>query len=140
MHTGQHNKIEDQGRTRDAGTLRRALRPRGPVRFELKVIDEGASVRLQIAGELDVLTTPKLAGELNTLVRRSTQDVIVDLRGADFIDSAGLQILLSAHRRLSSASRTLTVVCEDGPVRRLFEMTRVGEMLGLNRGNTDRET
>jgi anti-sigma B factor antagonist len=115
----------------DAGALRRELRPRGPVRFEMTVIDEPDAVRLRIRGELDVLTTPKLAAELNTVMRRFEGDVIVDLRESVFIDSAGLQILLGTQRRLGHASRKLTVVCDAGPVRRVIEMTRLDEALGL---------
>lgn len=91
------------------------------------------AVSLQIVGELDILTAPKLAAELDTLVRRSKEDVVVDLRQTEFIDSAGLQTLLSAQRRLDKASRTLTVVCEEGPVRRVFEVARAEEALGLTR-------
>jgi anti-sigma B factor antagonist len=114
--------------------LRHSLRPRGPVRFDLRVSQRPDSVWLRISGELDVLTTPKLAAELNTIVRRSMHHVVVDLREAEFIDSAGLQILLGTQRRLSRASRRLTVICDEGPVRRVIELTRLGEILGLVTG------
>jgi anti-sigma B factor antagonist len=134
--------MEDRGRSTnrgreldlEAGALRHSLRPRGPIRFGLHQEDRPDAVWLRISGELDVLTTPKLAAELNTIVRRSTQDVVVDLREADFIDSAGLQILLGTQRRLSHASRRLRVICDEGPVKRVIELTRVGEILGLVSG------
>jgi anti-anti-sigma factor len=60
---------------------------------------------------------------------------VLDLRETEFIDSAGLQILLGIQRRLSQASRKLTVICDDGPVRRVIELTRLAEVLGLTRGD-----
>jgi anti-anti-sigma factor len=48
-----------------------------------------------------------------------------------FIDSAGLQVLLAAHRRLSRAGRGLAVVCDDGRVRRVIELSRLIETLGV---------
>lgn len=123
-----------EGRADDGEPLRDALRPRGPVRFEVSVSDQPGRVCVEIRGELDVLTAPRLAGELNTLVRRSDDDVVIDLRRAEFIDSAGLQLLLGTQRRLTQASRTLTVVCDDGPVRRVIELTRLTDVLGVKRG------
>lgn len=143
--TGQHESVEIRGRSGEklatlgnepaqAGSgqpLRGALRPRGPVRFAMTETHHRDRICVEIAGELDVLTAPKLAAELNDVVRRSRRDVTVDLRRVEFMDSAGLQILLAVQRRLSTAARTLTVVCDDGPVRRVIELARLGETLGL---------
>ncbi len=111
--------------------LRRELRPRGPVRFAITETHHRDRICVEITGELDILTAPKLAAELNHVVRRSSQDVIVDLRRVEFIDSAGLQILLGVQRRLSTASRRLSVVCDEGPVRRVIELARLEETLSL---------
>jgi anti-sigma B factor antagonist len=104
------------------------------VRFEVKMSERPGAVWLRISGELDVLTTPKLSAELNVIVRRSAQDVVLDLRSAVFLDSAGLQLLLVTQRRLGQTGRRLTVVCDDGPVRRLIELTRLQGALGLVSG------
>jgi anti-anti-sigma factor len=50
------------------------------------------------------------------------------------MDSAGLQLLLATQRRLRRDSRRLTVMCEEGPVRRVIEMARLEETLGLTEG------
>lgn len=118
----------------ESGALRRALRPRGPIRLGIEVKKRPDGVSVLFSGEIDVLTTPRLAAELNGVVRRSTGDLVVDLRAVEFMDSAGLQILLSTQRRLSQASRRLSVVCDEGPVRRVIELTRLGEVLGLLSG------
>lgn len=114
--------------------LREVLRPPGPVRFEIAEHREPGAVSLQIVGELDILTVSRLGAELNGLIRRSEENVIVDLRRAEFIDSSGLQLLLGTQRRLSNESRKLIVVCEDGPVKRVIELARLGEILGLRSG------
>ena len=53
----------------------------------------------------------------------------LDLREAQFIDSAGLQFLLLTRRRLLQASRNLTVICDEGPVLRVIELARLIEPL-----------
>jgi anti-sigma B factor antagonist len=114
--------------------LRRALRPRGPVQFGLSERTQSGATVLHVEGELDILTAPKLSAELDAIMRRSTGDVVLDLRDTLFIDSAGLHILLSAHRRLTRASRRMSVVCGDGPVRRVIELARLTETLGVVSG------
>jgi anti-sigma B factor antagonist len=138
VRSGQPRPIDKaasaSGRQRE-GTdnvpLRHELRPRGPVRFAITEAQHNDAVSLEIVGELDLLTAPRFAAKLNSVVRQSDRDVVVDLRQAEFLDSAGLQVLLGVQRRLSNDARKLSVVCEEGPVRRVIELARLGETLGL---------
>ena len=118
-------------RRRKGAPLRRALRPRGPVQFGVSTDTTPRGDLLRVTGELDILTAPTLSGELDAILRRSGDHLTVDLRTAVFIDSAGLHILLNACRRLGRRGRTLTVVCDDGPVRRVIELARLTETLGV---------
>jgi anti-sigma B factor antagonist len=111
--------------------LREALRPRGPVQFGLRERRAEAGTVLTVEGELDLLTAPKLAARLNGLMRTGTGDVVLDLRSALFLDSLGLSLILNAHRRFEGRGRRLRVLCEDGPVRRVIEMARLEETLGV---------
>lgn len=109
--------------------LREILRPAGPARFELKVEHRPDALVVQVEGEVDVLTGPKLMARLNALLRKRPTDVVLDLRSVRFMDSAGLQILLLTRRRLLHESRALSVICADGPVSRLIELARLNETL-----------
>lgn len=125
-HARRSTRLESEGQS-----LSRALRPRGPVRLALgKRVVNGATV-LEVGGELDVLTAAKLGAEIDDVVRKETGKVILDLRGTGFVDSAGLQLLLSAQRRLSGRERALSVVCGPGQVRRVIERARLLEALGV---------
>jgi anti-sigma B factor antagonist len=115
----------------DEGPLRRELRPSGPVSLSLSESQRGKTTIVTVRGELDVLTAPKAAGLLDELVRGRLGDVVVDLRETGFLDSSGLSLLLNAQRRLNRRSRQLTVVCTPGPVRRVLELTRLIETLGV---------
>lgn len=111
--------------------LRRALRPRGPVQFGLSRRKQSGVNVLHVDGEVDILTAPKLLAELGAIIRKCDGDIVLDLRDAVFIDSAGLHVLLSAHRRLTRASRGMSVICGDGPIRRVIELARLIETLGV---------
>jgi anti-sigma B factor antagonist len=111
--------------------LREALRPPGPVQFGLRERRADGGTVLVVDGELDLLTAPKLVARLNGLMRKGTGDVVIDLRSALFIDSLGLSMILNVHRCLERRGRRLTVLCENGPVRRVIEMARLEETLGV---------
>jgi len=67
------------------------------------------TVCLVLTGELDMLTLP----QLDETLRRAETDaelIVVDLRGLEFIDSSGAQLLLAAQRRVGRAGGRLVVV------------------------------
>ena len=51
--------------------------------------------------------------------------VVLDLGGVEFIDSTALGTLLKAGDEVESAGKRMRVVCAEGPVRRLLEMTNL---------------
>ena len=108
-----------------------SLRPRGPFRLELSEEDDGDRTLIRARGEVDVVTAPKLASRLDTVLRRGGGDVVVDLSETEFLDSAGLHVLLKAQRRLARRARALRVICPSGPVRSAIELARLIETLDV---------
>lgn len=84
---------------------------------------------LAVTGEIDIATSPRLIAALNEAGTDSSDSVVVDLAGVEFMDSTGLALLVRAHRRLRGRGRGFAVVCPDGPVRRIFELTDMVETL-----------
>jgi anti-sigma B factor antagonist len=114
-----------------AEPLREALRPPGPVRFGMQEYRAAGIITMAVQGELDLLTAPKLAGRIGELLRAEPGDVVLDLGETEFIDSAGLSILLNVQRRLERRGGQLRVICDEGPVRRVIELARLEETLGV---------
>lgn len=107
------------------------LRPRGPVRLALSKQTLPKLTVIRLTGEFDLLTASRLRSEIDREVRQGDDDLVVDLRQVDFIDSAGLHLLLNVQRRLSRRGRSLAVVCSRGPVLRAFELAKLTETLGV---------
>lgn len=62
---------------------------------------------VEAAGEVDLTTAPQLREEILAAVSDTGKPgVIVDLSKVDFIDSAGLALLVEARKRLSPDGRT----------------------------------
>jgi anti-sigma B factor antagonist len=113
------------------GTLRRSLRPRGPVTFGVSERRDRRRTHLRLDGELDLLTAPKLAAAIDEILRHQDTDLAIDLRAVEFIDSAGLHVLLNAQRRLTRTGRSLAVISGPGPVRQVIELARLEDTLGV---------
>ena len=64
---------------------------------------------------------------------RGALRVIVDLTGVTFIDSAGLGVLVREAKRLSALGGTCVLVADDPRILRIFEITGLGRMFGIER-------
>jgi anti-anti-sigma factor len=69
---------------------------------------------LEVRGELDLTTVSMLREPLLSQVSSSSKDVIVDVTHVDFIDSAGLALLVEARKRLVAENRLLYIVLTKG--------------------------
>jgi len=84
-----------------------------------------------VHGEVDVAAVPTLVAALDQAIRESTGAFVIDLCDVEFLDSAGLSVLLRARALLGSDDRQLAVVCPPGAVRRLFEVAGIADLLIL---------
>jgi anti-anti-sigma factor len=80
---------------------------------------------IAVTGDLDMAATPELSTVMLMAARSPGSLVVLDLAGVQFIDSTALGTLLKAGGEVESAGKRLRVVCADGPVRRLLEMTNL---------------
>ncbi len=70
---------------------------------------------VEAVGEVDLTTAPQLRENLMAAVHGAAKSpVIVDLSRVDFIDSAGLALLVEARKMLSPEGRTLNILLTPG--------------------------
>ena len=91
--------------------------------------ENGKSV-LVVAGELDMLTAPQLNQAIDTELGAGPEVLVIDLSEITFMDSAGLAVLLSAHRD-SGDGTSLRVVANQRATLRPMQLTGVDEYLAL---------
>jgi anti-sigma B factor antagonist len=96
--------------------------------FEIKIVERDDRVILVCEGELDIATAPLLDEQLTTAEATSTEMVVVDLDRVSFMDSTGLQVLIS-HTRPSENGRRVGLTKGSAQVQRLFEITGVLDRL-----------
>lgn len=81
------------------------------------------------AGQIDLATAPKLAAALAEARRDGISEIVVDLAEVDFLDSAGVRVLVQASRETTAAGATLYLKGAEGWVARVLEITGVAEFL-----------
>lgn len=84
----------------------------------------------EITGDIDISTVGGLRERLLGLAD-SGQPLIVDLNRVDFIDSAGLGVLVAVNRRVTQRGGSLHAVCSRPPTRKLLWMTGVDRRIPL---------
>jgi anti-sigma B factor antagonist len=75
-------------------------------------------------GEIDLASAPSVESAIEGF---AGQEVVLDLRGVEFMDSAGLKVLLTQRSRLEDSGGALRLVLGQGAVMRLLELTSVSD-------------
>ena len=84
---------------------------------------------IEIAGRLDTTTAPVLDKTINDELK-DVKDLVLDLKGLEYISSAGLRILLNAQKKMQKiGSMKLRHVSE--AVMEVFEMTGFADILEI---------
>ena len=89
-------------------------------------------VVLEIGGEIDVYTAPRLRERLIDMVGSGEKNVIVDLGRVEFLDSTGLGVLVGAHRRLRATGGSLRLVCPHERLLKIFRITGLDSVFEIH--------
>lgn len=91
--------------------------------LRLDVSEQGGWAVLEVGGEVDVATAPRLREQLIALVNDQRYRIVVDLEAVDFIDSTGLGVLIGALKRVRTHDGDLALVCSEPRILKVFEIT-----------------
>lgn len=99
--------------------------------FDIVVVKTRWVAVVQVCGELDVSTAPRLYEQLVSLADEGVLDVTVDLTGLDFIDSSGLHALLAGLKWLRRQGGNLELRSPRPSTRKVFEITGLRSVFRL---------
>ncbi len=90
---------------------------------------EGAPVAIAITGRLDALEASGLRATLGALIEAGDVRIVVDLREADFVDSAGLAALVKHMKDARTLGGDLRLVrSRSADANRVFALTKFDEV------------
>lgn len=93
----------------------------------IEIIRNAEAATIEVNGRLDTTTAPSLDKTINEDVKE-VKELTLDLKGLEYISSAGLRVLLSAQKKMQKiGSMKVKNVCEE--VMEVFEMTGFADIL-----------
>lgn len=98
--------------------------------LQVTLVHEGARTRVVLRGELDV-HSQTVAQDALTQAAGESRDVVLDLRGLDFIDSSGLKLVLMWSRRLGDDGAAFSVIRGPAQVQRPFSSAGLDGLLAF---------
>jgi anti-sigma B factor antagonist len=93
---------------------------------------EGDFEVIEVGGEIDVYTAPRLRESIVTAVDAGHTRLIIDVRKVDFLDSTGLGVLVGALKRVRADGGSLDIVCTQERILKIFEITGLDKVFGLH--------
>jgi anti-sigma B factor antagonist len=93
-------------------------------------VGEGRTV-VEVSGEIDVYTAPKLRESLLNLVDSGNYQLIIDMEGVEFLDSTGLGVLVGGLKRVRAHDGAIDLVCTQGRILRIFRITGLSNVFSI---------
>src|SRR5690348_5300066 len=103
-----------------------------PVDLSLETRQENDRTVVEVGGEIDVYTAPKLRECISGLVDDGQRQIIVDLEKVEFMDSTGLGVLVGAPKRVRSVEGNLDLVCTQERLLKIFRITGLSKVFPIH--------
>jgi anti-anti-sigma factor len=97
-------------------------------------IGSDGRVSLRLTGVIDVTNAEQVETALNEATREGPEELLLDLRAVTFLDTAGLRLILLAHRWQQRAGHAFRILLAEGEnaARRVLETSGMLVLLGLD--------
>jgi anti-sigma B factor antagonist len=104
----------------------------GSVDLSLSTRTVGDRTVVEVGGEIDVYTAPKLREQLVELVNDGNYHLVVDMEGVDFLDSTGLGVLVGGLKRVRAHEGSLRLVCNQERILKIFRITGLTKVFPIH--------
>ncbi|MGH2785329.1 MAG: STAS domain-containing protein [Actinomycetota bacterium] len=100
------------------------------IKVETRMSGDWAVV--EVEGEVDVFTAPKLREQMIALLTAGNDRIVVNLAKVDFMDSTGLGVLVGALKRVKEKDGSLAIAGAHGTVLRVLSVTGLSSVFPLH--------
>jgi anti-sigma B factor antagonist len=87
---------------------------------------------VDVEGEIDVYTAPRLRELLIELVNTGFYQLVVNMEKVDFLDSTGLGVLVGGLKRVRAHDGSLDLVCTQERILKIFRITGLTKVFGIH--------
>lgn len=100
--------------------------------LSLETRQENDHTVIEVGGEIDVYTAPKLRERIIELVDEGQYHLVVDLEKVDFLDSTGLGVLVGGLKRVRGHDGSLQLVCTQERLLKIFRITGLSKVFTIH--------
>jgi len=86
---------------------------------------------VNVEGEIDIYTAPRLRELLIDLAGKNNYQLIVNLEKVGFLDSTGLGVLVGGLKRVRPHDGWLDLVCTQERILKIFKITGLTKVFGI---------
>lgn len=102
--------------------------------LSLSTYARDAHMVVEVAGEIDVYTAPRLREQLVELSAEGHHHLVIDLEGVEFLDSTGLGVLVGGLKRVRAHEGSLQIVCTRDRLLKIFRITGLNKVFPIHDG------
>src|SRR5207248_1824638 len=95
-----------------------------------RLVEEGIVV-LDLQGEVDAFTAPKLKQEMINQIEKGIVRLAVDLADVTYLDSTGLGVLIGGLKRTRDKGGELVLICPNVRITRIFDITGLSRIFEM---------
>ena len=86
---------------------------------------------VDVEGEIDIYTAPRLRELLIDLVSKDNYQLVVNMDKVEFVDSTGLGVLVGGLKRVRAHDGSLDLVCTRERILKIFRITGLTKVFGI---------
>ncbi|KHD84602.1 STAS domain-containing protein [Heyndrickxia ginsengihumi] len=100
--------------------------------FKIDLNKDGKQIDINIDGEIDAFTAPKLKEAFEPYAGIKDLKVLVDLSEVTYMDSTGLGVLVGIFKNLRASNGDMTLRGLSDRLKRLFDITGLTDIMNIN--------
>jgi anti-sigma B factor antagonist len=83
-------------------------------------------------GRIDTITSSLLMAEIEKVFQDTFERLILDFRSVEYISSAGLRVIVTTQKKITSLGRQLELHNVNAHVKGVFDMTGFSKLMKIN--------
>ena len=105
--------------------------------LSLETRHEGGLTIIEVGGEIDVYTAPKLRDKITELVGYGEYNLVIDMEKVDFLDSTGLGVLVGGLKKVRAHDGSMRLICNQERLLKIFRITGLAKVFVIHSSQAD---
>ena len=107
------------------------------VDLSLETRHEDGNTIIEVGGEIDVYTAPKLRDKITELVGNGNYHLVIDMEKVDFLDSTGLGVLVGGLKKVRAHDGSMRLICNQELLLKIFRITGLAKVFVIHGSQAD---